>query len=47
MKKKVFRERYTIPKQDEIYSKEKLIKKVSDEALKTVLKVSKKKKSDK
>lgn len=28
MKKKVFREKYAIPKQDEIYSKEKLVKEV-------------------
>lgn len=38
MKKKVFRERYVIPKQDEIYSKEELVKEVAKEAMKKTTK---------
>lgn len=34
MKKRVFREKYLIPKQDEIYSKEELIKEVAKSAIK-------------
>lgn len=34
MKKKVFRERNAIPKQNEIYSKEELVKEVAKEVVK-------------
>ena len=46
MKKKVYRERYIIPVQDSVYSKEELIKEVSKETLKKVSKTTRKK-SDK
>ena len=38
MKKKVFREKYAIPKQDEIYNKEKLVKEVAKEVVKKTTK---------
>lgn len=48
MKKRVFREKYAIPKQDEIFSKEELVKEVVKEVKqKTFTKKTTKKKSDK
>lgn len=47
MKKKVYRERYAIAKQDEIYSKEELVKKVAKETMETIKKTTTKKKVEK
>ena len=44
MKKKVYRQRYAIPKQDEIYTKEELVKEITKKSKKVL---ESKKKSDK